>query len=401
MKSRAFNTVFASGAINYLILAAGMLVSIQMRLEISLGRELGQDYPLYILEVYLLLLPAGLVAHLIAWFMGMIRPLARVLALGHQFRILLLQVVMTTLLVLALLPELSQLQLLYFTGTSALIGVFVIVFPRRLRSNAYVPVSIGDDMRKLYANRHLLRMWLRYRIQTRYSQTVLGIMWIVLLPLAESLVLAFALSQLLGVRTANGVNFIVFLLSGQVVFRIFEYTVLRGQAGILSTMGLIKQVYFPREIVILLVLGEALVDFVFTFIAMLVINAMFGVWPNIYYVFLPLPIVLMICLAVGTSLIISWLAMIVRDIQQLIGVVMQLLFYATVFYSAERVPERYQFIPLVNPLSAVVESFRDVVIYNRPPDLLALVYPAALSLAVLYTGYIYFKVNEDRLVDFA
>lgn len=386
---------------NYAILVGGMLIAVWLRLRIHIGNPLGPAYraqnpPLYILLAASILLAYGLILR----FPPDSR-LGRWLAPWRQFRILIVALLLSTALVLVLLPDISQLQMIYYVIGVILIGGIVVVLPARMRASAYIRSTTLQDLRDIYTQRYLVAIWLRYTIQSRYNQTILGILWIVLLPLSMSFVMAFAFTQLLGRSQNLGVPFVVFLLSGQIMFGIFSHVVMNSKNGILGTMGIIKQVYFPREVIIILIVGEALVDFIFTFIAFLIIAPLFGVWPNIYYLLLPIPIALMVCLSLGVGLIVSWLSMVIRDMQQLVGVLMQLLFYVTVLFSSQQVDPRYEFLMSVNPVSALVEAFRDITLYQRAPDPVRLYLPMVIALVVLYFGYVLFKVNEDRFVDYA
>ena len=387
--------------LNFAILTGGMLVAVWIRLRIRIGQPLGPEYEAHNLLLYGLLGAAVLLAYGLARLLPVNSRIGRWLAPWRQFRLLLVALVISGGLVVVLLPEISQLQMVYYVLLTVVLGGVVVVVPARLRASAYVQSTAWQDMVEIYHQRHLVSIWLRYTIQSRYSQTILGILWIVLLPLSMSFVLAFAFTQLLGRSQNIGVPFVAFLLSGQIMFGIFNHVVTNSRNAILGAMGIIKQVYFPREVIILLIAGEAIVDFVFTFVAFIIIALFFGLTPNIHYLLLPIPIALMVCLSMGVGFIVSWLSMIVRDMQQLVGVGMQLLFYVTVLFSSQGVDPRYEFLMSVNPVSALVEAFRDIVLYDRAPDPVRLYLPVVMSLALLYSGYVLFKVNEDRFADYA
>lgn len=285
----------------------------------------------------------------------------------------------------------------YFILNTWIIGVVMIWVPRRWHEE----VPMRQSLAELRQQHHLIRLWLRYRIEDRYSQTFLGILWIVLLPLSTSLVLAFAFDQLMGVRTgADGVSSLSFLLSGIVIFGVFRDLILKAKGALLSAKGVISQVYFPREILIVLVLGETLIDFVFVFFAMVVINSMHGLYPNGYYVWLPIPLLILVMLTTGTAFFLSWLSLKIRDLQQLITVVMQLLFYLMVLYSPQRAAGDYDMLLKMIPLTSIIGVFRDIVLFGRNPDWVSLYYPFIVGCVLMYVGYSYFKAHEDRIMDF-
>lgn len=386
--------------INYFIMTVSMLSAVQLRFALPLGKPLGEEYQAYLGGVYfVMVLMLGLTYLVLQWLPSN-SVVRRYIGVGNQFRTLIVASILTVAVILVIFPDLSQLQMMYYGGAVAFLGLFLIIIPGRLRTNAYVRVSILDNIQIIYEKRYLLFLWLRFQIEARYAQTILGIMWVILLPILNSVVMAFAFTVLLGARS-NDVPFVAFILSGSVPFYIFQAIVTRGKAALGSMMGVFEQIYFPREMLILLLSLEVLFDFSFMFIAMVFTNLFFGIYPNQYYPLLIIPIGLLSLFSLGLGFILSWLSLLIRDLEQLIGVVMQLLFYMTVLFQPNAVSPGVAGVAMLNPVLAIVEAFRAIVIYNRLPDFASLYVPVMVACAVLYTGYVFFKVNEDRIVDFA
>ncbi len=384
-------------AANVAILIGAHLIAVQVRLRLTWGNPLGAEYEAQPPLFFLIIAVAQALAYLLASWAAR-TPLRRWLTPRSQFRLLILGIGLTVLGTLWLLPDLSQLQLVYFGMAAAVVGVGGIVFPARINPQQDSGIFFMH-LQRLWQNRALLGLWLRYNIQTRYSQTVLGIFWIVLLPLAMSGVLALAFTQFL--RISYDVPFIVFFLAGLVVWQLFSSGIFGGMNAILSKIGLINQVNFPREIAVLLVIGEGLVDFCFTFLAFVVVNALNGIYPSATWLYLPPLLFVLICFTLGLMFFLSSLSLMIRDIPQLFAVIMQLLFYLTpILYPVQNVPEQFRFIFIINPLGLIVQAFRDVTVYGRAPDALSLYYPLVAALTLLYMGYAYFKANESRLADF-
>jgi len=378
-----------------------MLLAIWIRYEINLGNELGSAYqawrstPLVIASVPVLVYLGVIVLEQLNLFQ-------KYISIQRHFRLLTLSASIVSAFVLLRLPDISQLQIVYFLVITVLIGLIVIVVPGRLQTMAAVSISTGKSLIRLWEYRTLIRIWLRYRIESRYRQTILGVLWIVLLPIASSLVLAFAFTQLLGAGNIVEVPFVAFLLTGSTLFAIFQVIIQRSKGEIIGNISLIKQVYFPREIIILLIAGEAIVDFFFTFLATIAIIAIFyGYTPTWLYFYLPIPVLLILTLALGLSLIISYLVVRVRDLQQLIDILMQLLFFVTVLYAPGRTSSDIERFMALNPLAPIINAFRDILLYERAPDFTSLIFPAILSIVLIYVGYIIFKLNEDLFVEMA
>jgi lipopolysaccharide transport system permease protein len=382
--------------LNLAVLVGAFLVSAQIRVRLPWGNPLGAGYDPVPLGFYGVLVAALGVAYASASlaahspFRGWFNP-------RRHFRVLVVAIGATLAGSLLALPDLSQLQLSYFTVLAVIIGLAVVVYPSRV-SVSEDRLAVIDDLAKLWEARHLLRLWLRFNVQTRYSQTILGILWIVLLPLATSFVLALAFSQFL--RVQLDVPYVVFFLSGLVHFGLFQQGVFTGMRSIIGASGLINQVNFPREVLVLLALGEALIDTLFTFAAMLIVNALHGILPNLNYVYLPFLFFVLVTFTLGLMLILSCLSMFVRDIPQLVAVVMQLLFYLTpILYPVESIPAQFRVLLLLNPIAGLIQGFRDVIVYNRPPDLVTLYYPFVIGLVLLFAGYSYFKANDEAFTD--
>ncbi|PJF42209.1 MAG: hypothetical protein CUN50_05010 [Candidatus Thermofonsia Clade 1 bacterium] len=382
---------------NLAIVVGAHLFAVQLRLRLTWGKPLGAEYEAQPLLFYAIMAIGQALAYLIASWAER-TPLQRLLTPRSQFRVLIVGVALSVLGALWLLPDLSQLQLLYFALSALVLGTCLIVYPGRIDPHQTSSTFLFHLWR-LWHNRALLGLWLRYNIQSRYSQTVIGIFWIVLLPLAMSGVLALAFSQFL--RVSYDVPFVVFFLAGLVLWQLFSSGIFGGMAAILSRIGLINQVNFPREIAVLLVLGEGLVDFCFTFLAFVIVSALNGFYPNAMWIYLPFLLLLLIAFTLGVMFFLSSLSLMIRDIAQLVSVIMQLLFYLTpLLYPVENIPEPFRFIVLLNPVGLIVQAFRDVTLYARAPDMLSLHYPIVAAFTLLYMGYAFFKANESRMADF-
>ncbi len=99
-------------------------------------------------------------------------------------------------------------------------------------------------------------------------------------------------------------------------------------------------------------------------------------------------------------LTISFLSVMIRDIPQLVGIAMQLLFYLTpIIYSLQSIPNPYRFVALLNPIAPIIQATRDIVVYARMPDMISLIYPIINAVVVLCLSYIMFKANEGYLAD--
>jgi lipopolysaccharide transport system permease protein len=258
--------------------------------------------------------------------------------------------------------------------------------------------QLTQDIARLWHHRRLVALWLKYNIRMRYSQSILGILWILLIPLSTALIMALVFTYFL--RVQFSIPFIVFFLPALVVYNIFSQGVTRSTVAVLANMGLINQVAFPREILVLVALGEVLIDFGFTFVAVVVVNAFYGVWPNVLYIFLVPILLILCCFTLGLMFFVSYLSVLIRDVPQLVGISLQMFFYLTpILYGLENVPAKVVPFLKINPIAPLIEATRDIISLSTMPDLSSLLLPAILSMITLVLGYRAFKANDTLLAD--
>jgi len=365
-------------------LIGAFLVSVQLRLRLAIGTTLGADYDAQPLLVFPLLL---LTSYAAALLFERFRPrqvsyLPMTLALALSFAALIL-----------FAPNLSLLQVFYFVVTGILLNVLIYTFSKN--ADALIP-----QLFSVWNNRSLIMVWTDYTVRSRYSQRILGILWIILLPLITGVIFSFVFSELIRIPPVD-VPFLSFFLTALTFWSFFNQGVTNATTAVLTKTGLINQIYFPREILILVRFGETLVDFLFAFLTLLFINALNGILPNIWYIYLPLILLIESFLTLGVMFFISYLSVLIRDIPQLVGVTLQILFYLSpILYSTNSIPERFQVLVYINPLVPIIGACRDVLLYNRPPDVISLYYPLVFGCVLFYLGYRGFKANETRLADY-
>jgi lipopolysaccharide transport system permease protein len=371
------------------ILLAAYLVATYWRESLPVGKYVGTNYQWQTPGLYLTIAAGAAVGYAVVPLL----PRAWRAHASHRLYVMLASLVFACLGITIFLPRQSGLQKGYFV----LLGLaLIILLVPWSRARDY---SLLSSLERLWANRSLLRIWVQYNVQSRYTQAVLGILWIILLPLSTALVMTVVFAQIMRIP-AGKAPFIAFFLAGFVPWGLFSQAISGSMRSILGAMGLMNQIYFPREIIVLSALGEALVDALFMFGAMFVILIAVGVHPSALYLLLPLLLLIQLPFTLGLMFIVSWLSVFVRDIPQLVSVLLQILFYlCPIIYPATIVPLHYRFLITLNPIAVLVVAYRNVLVYHQPPDWISLVYPAAFALGLLAFGFRHFKTNEDRFAD--
>jgi lipopolysaccharide transport system permease protein len=170
--------------------------------------------------------------------------------------------------------------------------------------------------------------------------------------------------------------------------------------SLVVNMNLVSKIYFPREILVIAALLARLLDF---FIASLVLWALILFYRlSISYInllYLPLILIIQLCLSLGVGLLSAALNVFYRDIRHVVTLVLQIWFYATpIVYPVTFVPERWRSIYHLNPMVGIIEGYRSVVLYNLPPAP-TLYLSGIISIVCLGLGFWLFKRVEYLFAD--
>jgi ABC-2 type transport system permease protein len=228
--------------------------------------------------------------------------------------------------------------------------------------------GFGATLWEIWQYRELLGGLIRKELVVRYKNSVLGFVWSLLLPLVQLAVYWLVIGKFLnaGAIPAYG----IFIFSGLAVWTLFNEIASASTTSILNNAGLVKKVYFPRELFPLAAVGAAMINFAFQLVilvgAVIVSGINTGAWPDLQY--LPLAALgLVVLLLFGTALglVLAATNVYLRDVQHLIGIVLMLWFWVTpIIYDVNKVarvlPDWLYTIYLLNPISAVVFSFQKV-----------------------------------------
>jgi lipopolysaccharide transport system permease protein len=236
-------------------------------------------------------------------------------------------------------------------------------------------------------------------LRLRYRQTALGVAWVVLQPLAAAGIFAFVFGRIAKVPT-DGQPYLLFSLAALTGWNFFSSILTRASASLIQNPQLVTRVYFPRLILPLAVLPAALVDLLVTIVAFLGIAFAQGRTPAATMLALPLVLVLLGMLALGTGFAAAALAVRFRDVQYLLPVAIQLALYASpVAYSSSAVPERWQALYYANPLAAPLELMRWSLLGTPAPAMHRLLYSAGAALLLCLTGAWIFRRIEQSFAD--
>jgi lipopolysaccharide transport system permease protein len=217
----------------------------------------------------------------------------------------------------------------------------------------------------------LLYLLTARELKLRYQDTVLGFVWSVLKPLLLALVLYFALKQVVRIQVKD---YQLVLISALFPWAWFQTSVLLAAPVISHNGNLIKKVHFPRYVLPFAVVTNNMVHFLLALPVITVFVVVSGYRPTAaWLVGIPMLALVELVLLMGIVLLISSLNVYLRDLEHLVEVFLNLLFYVTpIIYPLEKVPDKYQNLLRINPLASLIEAWRELFMYNKVPGLEAL-----------------------------
>ena len=249
--------------------------------------------------------------------------------------------------------------------------------------------------------REILLMLVLRDLQARSKQAYLGYFWILAQPLLLTGAFSFLVQQVLGQRTlSSDIPYPVFLMAALIPWQFFANSLNESAESLVKNVDLVRQVYFPREILAIYPVFARLVDVLVGLVAlgafMLVLHVPVSGW----VILAPLVLLIEMLFVAAIGLLLSAANVGWRDVSRGLPLVLFLLLYAVpVLYPPDRVPEAIRPIYNLNPIAQLVEAFRAAVLGTHPPDLLGLVILAVFGLVALLVAQRIFSVFDGVLAD--
>lgn len=252
---------------------------------------------------------------------------------------------------------------------------------------------------QLFRARDLLLSWTERIIRTRYQQSVLGGLWILVQPLGTVVLFSVIFTYFVPVDTGD-IPYPVFSYIAVIPWLLFANSLTDMTDSLVGNVQLVTKIYFPREILPLASMLARLMDFLvgFGLLAVLVLLFQVPIFP-LGWLFLPIILLIQLSLIVGLGLILASANVFYRDIRPLVTLGIQLWFYASpIIYPVSVVPEQVRSIYYLNPMAGIIESYRAILLYqDLPPPTLFI--SAAVAVIVLVIGAWFFKRVEFQFAD--
>lgn len=309
--------------------------------------------------------------------------------------------------------------------TSASPGPPTVIIQARSRS-----LGLAAEAQELWRYRHLVRTLVERDLRIRYKNSVLGIAWTMVNPLIQVFVLTVAISFILG---AGPHNLSAFIFCATIPWTFFQTAILDSSTSVLAKLGLLKKVYFPREIPLIASVCQNFVQFFISLVVFLVYRWVLtpllhggNVAPPREILWLPVVIALLFLLTLGVAFIVATLNVFYEDVKFILTLTMGFLFYLLpIIYFAEninyapRLPNATlrwwaYHLYLANPLAWIVTAFKQMFfnvqdisnstappphLYSAPFDWRYLLITTVTSIAICLGGYSFFNRHKWKFTE--
>ncbi len=253
-----------------------------------------------------------------------------------------------------------------------------------------------DWLREIIRYRDLLFMLTWRDIRVRYKQSVMGLLWAVLMPAA--IVMSGVVVRVAMARVANqslSMRDLTPVFVKSVAWAFFVSSIRQGTNSLISNSSLVTRIYFPRLVVPLSAVLANLFDFVVASSVLIVILACVGVSISVNLLWVPPILVLLIVLTAGLSIFLSAAGLFFRDVKYLVEIfVMFAIFVTPVFFSAS-ILGRWDWVLLINPVAPLLEGMSDAVVLGKTPNLGWLAYSLTAAVGIFAGAVAMFRRLES------
>ncbi len=260
---------------------------------------------------------------------------------------------------------------------------------------AWTPINVVE----LWQHRNLLFYLVLRDIRIVFAGTRLGILWVVLPPLATATVMTVMLGFLAKVPS-HELPYSLIVLSGMVPWLYFNNVVSKATFSMAANAYLLSKVYFPRLIIPIVPMLAGLIDLFSLLGVLLVATLLFGLMPHISWLFIIVSLILAIFLTMGVGLWFSALNVKYSDIGKLLPILLQLMAYASpVFYPHSFVPAKWYWLYDLNPFVGIIESVRWALFGGNPFPMYSFIVSVITASVITLSGIFFFRSVEDTAAD--
>ena len=257
-----------------------------------------------------------------------------------------------------------------------------------------------EALDELYHYRGLLYMFTYRDIKVRYKQSIMGLLWAVLMPVlivGAGIVVryGYALASGKPLNTADVVSVAV----RSVPWAFFVSSIRFSCSCLVSNQNLVTKVYFPKEIFPISAVLASLFDLVIASGAVVIFLVLARTGWSVQLMWVPLLLITLVVMTVGIGMIVSAASLFFRDVKYLVEVFLTFgIFLTPVFYDVQMLGSKGKWL-LLNPVAPILEGFSASIVGHQSPDLPWLTYSVGCGLTLVLAGFAFFKHLEPAFAE--
>lgn len=258
-------------------------------------------------------------------------------------------------------------------------------------------------LRSLWQYRHFVLSSIQNEFISRFARSKLGGLWIIINPLSQVLIYALILSNVLAAKipgVENKYNYAIYLMAGLLAWTLFSEIITRCLNLFIVHSDLMKKMSFPRITLPTIVIGSCLLNNILLIISVLGVFALLGhQFSMVMLWMIPLTLLVMV-LALGIGLIIGVMNVFIRDISQVIPIILQMWFWFTpIVYPESIIPESYRHLLNLNPMYPIISTYHQVLVYNKAPQFDSLIVVSVIAIVLMLFSLFLFRRASAEIVD--
>ena len=262
-------------------------------------------------------------------------------------------------------------------------------------SNRWAPLNLAE----IWQYRELIYFLAWRDVKVRYKQTLIGVVWVLLQPLAMVTIFWVIFGRIVHMPVQD-VPYPLYVLIALVPWQFFSRVVSESANSLITDQRLVTRVYFPRLVVPIATASAAFFDFTLAMCLLCLSMIWLGIMPGAAMVLFPVAIALLLTTALGVGFWLSALNVEYRDVMHAVPFLVQFWFFITpVVYAASSIPDSWRWLFALNPMTVVVEGFRWCLLGITPADAHLSAVSAAIALVSFFSGMVWFRRRERTFVD--
>ena len=253
-----------------------------------------------------------------------------------------------------------------------------------------------ETLKEIWAYRSMIQSLVHKDLRGRYQASVLGFLWTFIVPLCQLGVYTVVFQYILQRNDID--KFYLYLFVGLIPWNFFSACLTGGSSCIIQQQSMVNKIYFPREVVPVAYVTSSFVNMLYCEVVVIAVALFSGV-PFSIPGLLCLPLVMAVeyIFALGVTLIMSAVDVYFRDLEHILGIIaMAWMFMTPIMYSIDGMSDKVQILFRLNPMTGIVQAYRDILYSGKVPDFANLAISFGTGVVLLLIGFVVFGKLKRR-----